>query len=65
MSTARHFARWGAIFLTGLGGFCALPSAPAEAQAQRTLVESRESLYNNIYVYRQANYLAMTFGYNR
>ncbi len=39
---------------------------PAQAQAAgRTLVESRESLYNNIYVYREGNYLAMTFGYNR
>jgi spermidine synthase len=65
MSIARHFARWGAITLTGLGGLFALPSAPASAQDQRTLVESRESLYNNIYVYRQANYMAMTFGYNR
>src|SRR5215472_13535972 len=65
MRLARHFARWGTIFLTGLGGVWALPSMDAAAQDQRTLVESRESLYNNIYVYRTGNYLAMTFGYNR
>ena len=65
MRIARHFARWGTIFLTGLGGVWALPGIDAAAQDQRTLVESRESLYNNIYVYRTGNYLAMTFGYNR
>jgi spermidine synthase len=37
----------------------------AMAQAPRDLVESRESLYNNIYVYREGPYLSMTFGYNR
>src|SRR5579862_4552796 len=64
MSIAQYFARWGTIVLTGLGALWVLPTTAA-AQDQRTLVESRESLYNNIYVYRQANYLAMTFGYNR
>ncbi len=65
MSMVQHFARWGTIVLAGLGSFMALPGAPTSAQAQRSLVESRESLYNNIYVYREGNYLAMTFGYNR
>jgi len=37
----------------------------ALSQNDRTLVESRESLYNNIYVYRQGNLVSMTFGYNR
>jgi len=38
----------------------------AQAQAtSRTLIDQRESLYNNIYVYRQGNYVSMTFGYNR
>jgi len=36
------------------------------AQAQTSkLLESRESLYNNIYVYEQDPYITMTFGYNR
>lgn len=35
------------------------------AQDSRDLVESRESVYNNIYVYRQGPYYSMTFGYNR
>ncbi|HVA15268.1 MAG TPA: fused MFS/spermidine synthase, partial [Stellaceae bacterium] len=38
---------------------------PALAQDQRQLVESKESLYNNIYVYKEGDYYAMTFGYNR
>lgn len=37
----------------------------ALAQGKRTLLESRESLYNNIYVYQQTPYVSMTFGYNR
>jgi spermidine synthase len=37
----------------------------AQADDQRQLVESKESLYNNIYVYKQGDYYAMTFGYNR
>src|ERR1700686_645898 len=37
----------------------------ALAQAPRTLLESRESLYNNIYVYQETPYVSMTFGFNR
>jgi spermidine synthase len=32
---------------------------------ERKLIYSKESLYNNIYVYRWQNYLSMTFGHNR
>src|ERR1700689_1179021 len=39
--------------------------ARSDAQESRDLVESKESLYNNIYVYRQGPYYSMTFGYNR
>jgi spermidine synthase len=39
--------------------------AAALAQDSRGLIESRESLYNNIYVYRQGNYVTMAFGHNR
>jgi len=37
----------------------------AAAQEARTLIEERESVYNNIFVYRQGPYLSMTFGRNR
>ena len=39
--------------------------ASAAAQDNRGLIESKESLYNNIYVYKQGNYVTMTFGHNR
>jgi spermidine synthase len=39
--------------------------ATAAAQDSRGLIESRESLYNNIYVYKQGTYVTMTFGHNR
>lgn len=46
-----------------------LPALVAEitiAEAEpRQLLESRESLYNNIYVYQESNYISLTFGYNR
>jgi spermidine synthase len=35
------------------------------AQDTRNLLESKESLYNNIYVYEQPPYRSMTFGHNR
>jgi spermidine synthase len=53
-----------ACLVTGLAASVAF--APSvQAQTPRELVESRESLYNNIYVYREGPYLSMTFGYNR
>ena len=39
--------------------------ATAFAQDSRNLLEQKESLYNNIYVYEQAPYVSMTFGHNR
>jgi spermidine synthase len=39
--------------------------AAAPAQDGRNLLESKESLYNNIYVYEQPPYVSMTFGHNR
>ena len=39
--------------------------AAASAQDSRNLLESKESLYNNIYVYEQPPYVSMTFGHNR
>jgi spermidine synthase len=40
-------------------------STIADAHAGRRLLESRESLYNNIYVYQDSNNISLTFGYNR
>jgi spermidine synthase len=39
--------------------------ASAFAQDSRNLLEQKESLYNNIYVYEQSPYVSMTFGHNR
>ncbi|HLY05852.1 MAG TPA: fused MFS/spermidine synthase [Rhizomicrobium sp.] len=39
------------------------PALPAVLD-DRQLVESRESLYNNIYIYSSGPYLTLTFGYN-
>ena len=48
-------------------GVLASCAAVANCQAQdtRNLLESKESLYNNIYVYEQPPYRSMTFGHNR
>jgi len=59
-----RFASTTALLVLGFLGLGAA-AARAEVQGARTLVESRESLYNDIFVYRQANYVSMTFGYNR
>jgi spermidine synthase len=49
-----------------IGMAAALFLAVAHAQDEsRALLESRESLYNNIYVYGENNYVIMTFGYNK
>jgi len=60
------FARWSAapiaICILAVG---MLLASQARADDERQLVESKESLYNNIYVYKQGDYYAMTFGYNR
>jgi spermidine synthase len=40
-------------------------TATGFAQDSRNLLESKESLYNNIYVYEQSPYVSMTFGHNR
>ncbi|MGC2129539.1 MAG: hypothetical protein WA629_05505 [Candidatus Aquilonibacter sp.] len=43
----------------------ALIAVASAQEGYGTLVESRESLYNNIYIYGQGDVLSMTFGYNR
>jgi spermidine synthase len=47
-----------------LAALTTLEAAALEG-GDRSLVEARESLYNNIYVYQQGPYVSMTFGYNR
>jgi spermidine synthase len=37
----------------------------ATAKDERTLIDSRESLYNQIYVYKQNDWLLLTFGFNK
>jgi spermidine synthase len=56
--------RWLSLCLVG-GLLGTALIAKTNAQDSRDLVESRESVYNNIYVYRQGPYYSMTFGYNR
>ena len=41
------------------------PVSASRALDQRKLLESKESLYNNIYIYGQGPYVSLTFGYNR
>lgn len=43
----------------------AMLASAAPAQDTRKLLESKESLYNNIYVYDEPPYRSMTFGHNR
>lgn len=51
------------LFFTAL--FAILGIGAVSAQQKETLLESRESLYNNIYVYQRAPYVIMTFGHNK
>ena len=51
--------------IAGIVAAVAVLVGAAAAQETRKLLESRESLYNNIYVYGQGPYVSMTFGYNR
>jgi spermidine synthase len=53
----------GAVFAGIVTG--AVVTGSAGAQESRKLLESKESLYNNIYVYGEGPYVSMTFGYNR
>lgn len=41
------------------------PARAAAGNSDETLIFSKESLYNNIYVYRRGPYVALTFGHNR
>jgi spermidine synthase len=42
-----------------------LPSSPAASKEPGTLIESRESLYNQIFIYKENNLLLLTFGFNK
>src|SRR5579862_9276364 len=52
-------------FVIGVLLAAVLPGVAALAQDSRNLLESKESLYNNIYVYSEPPYVSMTFGHNR
>jgi spermidine synthase len=43
---------------------CLLPTE-GSSKEQRVLVETRESLYNKIYIYRESDLVLMTFGLNK
>jgi len=58
MISPRSFLAWVLAAATALG-------ATGSAQEDRTLLESRESLYNNIYIHRQGTHVSMMFGHNR
>lgn len=49
----------------GMLASAVVAAAASHAQDNRTLLASKESLYNNIYVYEQPPYVSMTFGHNR
>jgi spermidine synthase len=53
------------LLIGGLTGAAALLAPAAPGQESRFLLEARESLYNNIYVYEQSPYVSMTFGFNK
>src|SRR5215470_16512337 len=52
-------------FACALVGIASAFAQSAFAQDSRNLLEQKESLYNNIYVYEQSPYVSMTFGHNR
>jgi len=39
--------------------------SPKQSSDDRVLVEKRESIYNNIYVYRTGTYVSLSFGHNQ
>lgn len=51
-----------AIAFLGIGAASAQNAPPLEPPR---LLESRESLYNNIYVYQRSQYVILTFGHNK
>jgi len=51
-----------AIAFLGIGA--ALAEDPSKLEPPR-LLESRESIYNNIYVYQRSQYVILTFGHNK
>src|SRR5215469_8289489 len=54
--------RAGIVLLTLAFALCSAASAQDD---NGKLVESKESLYNNIYIYRQGDFLTLTFGHKR
>ena len=52
-----------AIFFTALAML--ISTEQESALAQRVLIDQRESVYNNIYIFKNGPFLTMTFGHNR
>ena len=52
-------------FVVGMIVSALVAVAATQAQDNRHLLVSKESLYNNIYIYSQPPYVSMTFGHNR
>ena len=54
--------------IVGIGGATIAATTTRAWAAEtggRTLLKSRKSLYNNIYIYKDGSYVTLTFGYNR
>jgi len=61
----RTTARWRCVLALCLAVAAAAFGAAGATAQNRTLLESKESLYNSIFVYKEGNFISMTFGYNR
>jgi spermidine synthase len=54
-----------AFFVALACGLLGIGAASAQNTQNERLIESQESLYNNIYVYQRPPYVIMTFGHNK
>lgn len=53
------------LLIGGMAAAAVMFGTAVLGQDGRSLLESRESLYNNIYVYERPPYVSMTFGHNK
>ena len=63
--TARCGLAWRAVRLAACAVLASLAVAQSEAAPRERLLEKRESLYNNIFVFADAINITMTFGQNK
>jgi spermidine synthase len=52
-------------FLVAAAAFGGLLSSAGASNEHGTLIDSKESLYNQIYIYKENNLLLLTFGFNK